>query len=70
MSHQPIAIFNKEFLISTLNEKQYASEHEMYWSEKITDKNVFCCGKNEFDHQMFNPIFGYKHVIQKGKLIG
>jgi len=70
MSHQPVAIFNKEFLISTLNEKQDASEHEMYWSEKITDKNVFCYRKNEFDHQMFNCVFGYKHVIQKGKLIG
>jgi len=69
MSHQPIAIFNKEFLISTLNEKQNASEHEMYWSEKIKENSIFCFGKNEFDHQMFNPVFGYTHVISKGKLI-
>ncbi|NBQ16747.1 hypothetical protein EBU24_00325 [bacterium] len=69
MSHQPIAIFNKQFLMSTLNEKQNASEHEMYWSERIQENNIFCFGKNDFDHQMFNPIFGYKHVISKGKLI-
>ena len=69
MSHQPVAIFNKEFLISTLSEEQNASEHEMYWSERIKENSVFCFGKNEFDHQMFNSVFGYKHVISKGNII-
>jgi hypothetical protein len=69
MSHQPIAIFKKEFLLSTLDIDQNASQHEMYWSEKIKNKKIFCYGLNHLEHQMNNEIFAYEHVIRQGKLI-
>ena len=69
MSHQPIAIFKKEFLLSTLDIEQNASQHEMYWSEKIKDKKVLCYGLNHLEHQIDNEVFGYEHVIRQGKLI-
>lgn len=69
MSHQPIAIFKKDFLESTLDIEQNASEHEMYWSEKIQDKKIFCYGLNYSEHQMENRIFAYNHVIRQGNII-
>ena len=66
MSHQPVAIFNKEFLLSTLTEDCGPSEHEINTSKKMQGmiKPPICIG------QVFCPnksqIFTIHHAIYKG----
>ncbi len=66
MSHQPVALFNKEFLLSTLTEDCGPSEHEINTSKKMQnmEKPPICIG------QVFCPnksqIFTIHHAVYKG----
>jgi hypothetical protein len=71
LSHQPVAIYNREFLLQTISEKtDNASMHEWVGSNIMREKGfnkVFCIGPK------FNPnkslIFEIEHAIRGGKLL-
>ncbi len=71
MSHQPVAIFNREFLLSTISEDTMdASSHEINGSKIMRETKqtkVMCVGES------FNPnksiIFEIEHAIRKGELL-
>lgn len=66
ISHQPVALMNKYFLLNTLDGDFGPSQHEIDGSQRHK-ANVFCVGN------VFNPnrseIIDYQHTIQRGEII-
>lgn len=72
MSHQPVAIFNREFLISTLSElTPDASTHEIKGSQIMRERGqgkVFCVGEANWPKN-YSDIFHIEHAIRKGEVL-
>lgn len=73
MSHQPVAIFNRQFLIDSLVELKPAgpSEHEIdgsKWMRASNKTRVFCIGESHYPKN-YSEIFNFEHAIRKGKIL-
>lgn len=71
MSHQPVAIFNREFLLSTISEETYnASIHEIKVSDwlKGDNRKIFCVGEGHYPKN-YSDILTFEHAIRKGKVL-
>lgn len=72
MSHQPVAIFNREFLMQSITDKTPdASSHEINgskWMRKNNLTRVYCVGWN-YRPVNKSDIFTFQHAIRKGKLL-
>lgn len=74
MSHQPVAFFNKKFLLSTLDKSYGPSEHEMDISKQINYQKskiipyIICIG-NVYYPVNKSDIITIRHAIRKGQFI-
>lgn len=73
LSHQPIAIFNKSFLVNSLEclEPTGPSEHELdgsHWMRKNGTTKVFCVG-DAHRPKNYSEIFNFEHAIRKGEIL-
>lgn len=72
MSHQPVAIFNKKFLFSTLDEHRDPWEHEIKTSEEINagkygEVNIFTV--SNIHNPNYSDIITTHHAIRKGMFV-
>lgn len=67
LSHQPIAFFNKDFLLRTLVEDCGPSEHEINTSKNIPAE-VYCVGKGYYPTNK-SDIITYLHAVRRGELL-
>ena len=73
MSHQPVAFFNKQFLLSTLEKSYGPSEHEMDISKQIDYEKsrmipyIMCIGNVYYPNK--SDIITIHHAIRKGQFI-
>lgn len=73
MSHQPVAIYNKEFLMRSLRELQStnASAHELdgsKWMRANGLTKVLCIGESHRPKN-YSEVFHFEHAIRKGELL-
>jgi hypothetical protein len=66
ISHQPVALMNKYFLLKTLDGDFGPSEHEINGSQKY-DAKVFCLGNVSNPNR--SEVIDYVHAIQRGQVI-
>lgn len=66
ISHQPISIFNKSFLLNSLYGDFGPSQHEIEASQKYPAK-VFCVGDVYWPNR--SDIVTFTHSIQRGKIL-
>jgi hypothetical protein len=71
LSHQPVAIFDREFFLESLSElTPDASSHEIIgsnWMRSNGRLGVFCVGETHYPNR--SDIFTIDHAIRKGELI-
>lgn len=73
MSHQPVSIFNREFLIASLEgvRPDGPSKHEILgsnWMRACGSTKVFCIGESHRPKN-YSEIFHIEHAIRKGEIL-